>query len=158
MTDTARLRAAVFEQTGIAIDDKDPIIAVLVATAHQTEDIGRRLLRRTHPVLTVAATGVAVLVAAAGTAALTWHWAQSEARVLRAEWVQQQRDPRIAALLSSEEGRAGLRLAELGVARLLENCSGRSSWRVQQGYCIPMNSDGQPDGFKIAGARTRPTQ
>lgn len=153
VTDTARLRAAVFEQTGIAIDENDPMVAVLVASAHQTEEIGRRLLRRTHPVLTVAATGVAVLLAAAGTAALTWNVAQSEARAARAEWAQQQRDPRIAALIASAEGRAGLRLAELGVARMLASCSGRSSWRAQDGYCVPVTSTGQPDGFKVAEAR-----
>ena len=154
VTDTARLRAAVFEQTGIAIDEKDPIVAVLVASAQQTEEIGRRLLRQTHPVLTVAVTGAAVLLAAAATAALTWKVAQSEARAMRTEWIQQQRDPRIAALISSAEGRAGLRLAELGVARMLASCSGRSSWRVQDGYCVPVTSDGHPDGFKVGEPRS----
>jgi hypothetical protein len=36
----------------------------------------------------------------------------------QAQWTRQQADPQLAALLASEEGKAGLRLAELGVAGL----------------------------------------
>lgn len=67
----------------------------------------------------------------------------------RTEWLRQQSNPRLAALLMSEEGRAGMRLAEAGVARLLAKCNGRGSWRVQDGYCVPMRPDGRPDGFKL---------
>ena len=55
----------------------------------------------------------------------------------------------LASLLSSDEGRSAIRLADLGVARLLEQCAGRRSWRVQDGYCIPMTPDGRPDGFRV---------
>jgi hypothetical protein len=39
------------------------------------------------------------------------------------------------------------------VAALLANCSGRRSWRVRDGYCIPVNSDGLPDGFRVGEIR-----
>jgi hypothetical protein len=39
------------------------------------------------------------------------------------------------------------------VAALLINCNGRRSWRVQDGYCVPVTADGQPDGFRVADAR-----
>ncbi len=42
-----------------------------------------------------------------------------------------------------------MRLAELGVAALLANCNGRRSWRVQEGYCIPITPQGLPDGFRV---------
>ena len=96
--DTRRLRAAIFERSGIAIDEHDPIMAVVAACAQQTEEIG--------------------------------------------------------ALLLSEQGRAGVRLAELGVAALLANCTGRRSWRVQDGYCIPITSQGLPDGFRVPESGT----
>jgi len=153
VTETARLRALVFERTGMAIDEKDPIMAVLIACADQTEQISTRILRRSRPQRLIVTTAIVVVISSLATAAATWQVAQREARALRAEWVQQQRDPRVAALLASEQGRAGLRLSELGVARLLANCSGRSSWRVQKGYCIPMTAAGQPDGFKVGPAR-----
>jgi hypothetical protein len=38
-----QLRALVFEKSGISIDDKDPIIAVLIASTAQAEEIGNRL-------------------------------------------------------------------------------------------------------------------
>ena len=71
----------------------------------------------------------------------------------RAEWLRQQSDPRLAALLHSEQGRAGLRLAELGVAALLLNCNGRRSWRIQDGYCVLVTADGLPDGFRAVTQR-----
>ena len=140
--DTRRLRASVFERTGIAIDEQDPIMAVLAVAAEQTEEIGARLLARTSPSRTAAVTAVAALSFAAVGAACGWH-------VGRAELLQQQADPKLARLLISEEGRAGLRLAELGVAGLLANCSGRRSWRIQDGYCIPATPQGKPDGFRV---------
>jgi hypothetical protein len=66
--DTRRLRAAIFERSGIAIDEHDPIMAVLAASAEQTEEIGARLLSRTSPVrVAVAVTVAAAIFAAAGT-------------------------------------------------------------------------------------------
>ena len=65
--DTRRLRAAIFERSGIAIDEHDPIMAVLAASAEQTEEIGARLLSRTSPVrVAVAVTIAAAIFAAAG--------------------------------------------------------------------------------------------
>ena len=49
--------------------------------------------------------------------------------------------------------KAGLRLAELGVAGLLAKCSGRRSWRIKDGYCIPATPNGQPDGFRVVDSR-----
>lgn len=40
-------------------------------------------------------------------------------------------------------------LAELGVAGLLAKCSGRRSWRIEDGYCVPVRPNGQPDGFRV---------
>jgi hypothetical protein len=148
--DTRELRAAIFERSGIAIDEHDPIVAVLVACAQQTEEIGNRLLARTSPVRMVAATAVAGLAFALAGAAAAWQMGQRQLEEARAEWTRQQANPRLAALVASEEGRAGLRLAELGVAGLLAKCSGRRSWRVQDGYCVPMRPDGLPDGFKLS--------
>jgi hypothetical protein len=150
VTDTSRLRAAIFEHGGIAVDEHDPIMAVLVASAQQTEEIGTRLLKRTSPVRVIAATAVAGLIFAAAGAAVAWHLAGQHLETQRTEWLRQQNDPRLAALLMSEEGRAGMRLAEAGVARLLAKCNGRGSWRVQDGYCVPMRPDGRPDGFKLS--------
>jgi len=59
--DTRRLRAAIFERSGIAIDEHDPIMAVVAACAQQTEEIGALLLRRANPVRTVVAVMVALL-------------------------------------------------------------------------------------------------
>jgi hypothetical protein len=152
--DTRRLCAAIFERSGIAVDESDPIVAVLAASAEQTEEIGERLLSRTSPVrIVVAVTVAAVIFAAAGTV-IGRLLAEERFGAERAEWLRQQRDPRLTALLQSEQGRAGVRLAELGVAALLANCSGRRSWRVQDGYCIPVNSDGLPDGFRVGEIRT----
>lgn len=143
VTDTRRLRAAVFERTGIAIEEGDPIMAVLAASAQQTEEIGARLLARTSPVRIAVATGtVAVLFAVIGATA-GWHAGRSDL-------LQTHADPKLAQLLVSGEGKAGLRLAELGVASLLVKCNGRRSWRVQDGYCVPMTADGRPDGFRAA--------
>jgi len=151
--DTRRLRAAIFERSGIAIDEHDPIMAVLAASAEQTEEIGARLLSRTSPVrVAVAVTVAAAIFAAAGTVS-GWLLAEQRFGAERAEWLRQQSDSRLAALLRSEQGRAGVRLAELGVAALLLNCNGRRSWRVQDGYCVPVTTDGQPDGFRVADAR-----
>jgi hypothetical protein len=51
--------------------------------------------------------------------------------------------------VSSHEGRAAMRLAELRVAHLLLTCSGRRSWEVHGDYCVPATSDGRPDGFRV---------
>src|SRR5437016_3072311 len=108
--DTRRLRAAIFERSGIAIDEHDPIMAVLAASAEQTEEIGARLLRRTSPVhLVVAVTVVAAIFAAAGTG-IGCVLAQQRFEAERAEWLRKQSDPRLTALLQSEQGRAGVRL------------------------------------------------
>src|SRR5258708_39899917 len=65
--DTRRLRAAIFERSGIAIDEHDPIMAVVAACAQQTEEIGALLLGRTNPVrIVVAVTVAAAIFAAAG--------------------------------------------------------------------------------------------
>lgn len=147
--DTGQLRAMIFERTGIAIDERDPIMAVLVASAHQSEDIGARLLARTSPVRIVVVTAAAGLVFALAGAAAAWHTAQGDIEDARAGWARAQSDPRLASFLTSDEGRSAIRLADLGVARLLEKCAGRRSWRVQNGYCVPMTPDGRPDGFRV---------
>jgi hypothetical protein len=153
--DTRRLCAVIFERSGIAVDEHDPIVAVLAASAEQTEEIGERLLSRTNPVrIALAVTVAAAIFAAAGTWT-GWVLAQQRFEAERAEWLRQQSDPRLAALLLSEQGRAGVRLAELGVAALLANCSGRRSWHVQDGYCIPITSQGLPDGFRVPEVRAQ---
>jgi hypothetical protein len=154
VNDMSRLRAVIFERTGIAVEEKDPIMAVLVASSCQAEEIGSRLLRRTSPVRVVLASSTIALLFGAICSWATWQIAQSEARVERTDWLRQQADPRTAALLRSEQGRAALRLAELRVANILANCSGRPSWQVIGGYCIPKTSDGKPDGFTVAAAAT----
>ena len=151
--DTRRLRAAIFERSGIAIDEHDPIMAVVAASAEQTEEIGARLLSRASPTRIVAAVSiVAAFFALAGTCT-GWFFAKQRFEAERVEWLRLQSDPRLAALLISEQGRAGVRLAELGVAALLANCSGRRSWRVQDGYCIPATPQGMPDGFRVPTVR-----
>jgi len=147
--DTRQLRAAIFERSGIAIDESDPIMAVLVASAQQTEEIGARLMNRTSLVRVVVATALVGLACAVIGASSAWYAANERFSRERAEWLQEQADPRLARLLSSDEGRAGIRLAELGVAALLAKCSGRRSWRIQEGYCIPTTPEGRPDGFRI---------
>jgi hypothetical protein len=149
VTDTARLRADVFEQTGIAIDEKDPIMAVLVASARQAEEIGHRVLTRVSPVRAMAVSAIAAAAAAMVASWTTWQIAQGQSRAERAEWALMQTNPRTSALLRSGQGRAAIRLADLGVARMLADCSGRASWRVVNGYCIPITAAGKPDGFKI---------
>ncbi len=149
VNDMSSLRAAIFERTGIAIDEKDPIMAVLVASAEQTEQIGARLLKRTNSVRIVLASGALMLLAAGVASWATWEAAERQALAERADWLRQQSDPHTAALLRSREGKAGLQLAALGVADLLANCRGRSSWRIQDGYCVPLAPDGRPDGFRI---------
>jgi hypothetical protein len=151
--DTRRLRAAIFERSGIAVDEHDPIMAVLAVSAQQTEEIGYRLLARTNPVRVVAATAAAALVFALGGATVAWQMGQLELEEARAEWLREQANPGLAALLESEEGKAGLRLAELGVAQLLAKCSGRRSWRIKDGYCIPTTPQGLPDGFRVSESR-----
>jgi hypothetical protein len=143
------LRAKVLQQTGIAIDPSDPLVAVLVASAEQAEQVGNRLLRRVSVTRVVLASAATSLLLAGVAAWATWQIAESQARAERAEWLRQQADPRTAALLRSEQGQAALRLAELGVAELLANCAGRSSWKVTAGYCVPQIADGRPDGFNI---------
>ena len=150
MKDTSRLRAAIFERTGIAIDEHDPIMAVLAVSAYQTEEIGSRLLARANPVRVATVTAATALVFALIGGLVGWRVGHGQLESARAEWNQQQADPRIAALVASQEGKAGLRLAELGVARVLADCSGRRSWRIQDGYCVPMRPDGRPDGFKLS--------
>lgn len=149
MIDSARLRTAVFEQTGIAIDDKDPIVAVIAAFSLQSEEITRRVLRRTSLVRGVVASAAVALVFSGIASWGTWEIARSRNRAEQSEWLRQQADPRFQLLLSSEEGRAGLRLAKLGVAGMLERCNGRDSWRLIAGYCVPATADGRPDGFKV---------
>jgi hypothetical protein len=151
--DMRSLRSAVFERTGIAIDEQDPIMAVLAVSAQQTEEIGHRLLARTSPVRVVAATAGAALIFALAGAAVTWHIGERRLQEARTEWLRQHADPRLAVLAASDEGRAGLRLAELGVAGLLAKCSGRRSWRIKDGYCIPATPNGQPDGFRVVESR-----
>lgn len=149
--DTQRLRAVIFERSGIAIDEHDPIMAVLVASAQQTEEIGARLLCRTSPLRIVAAVAISGIVFAAASSLVTWRVEQRLFAAERAEWMGQQSDPRLAALLHSDQGTAALALAESGVAELLAKCNGRRSWRIENGYCIPTTADGKPDGFKIGG-------
>lgn len=150
---TRQLRAAVFERTGIAIDDDDPIMGVLAVSAEQTEEIGARLLSRTSPVrVAVAVTVAAAIFAAAGTV-IGWVLAEQRFGAERAEWLRLQVDPRRAALLASDEGKAALQLAELGVAGLLAKCSGRRSWRIEGGYCVPVTPQGLPDGFRVRETR-----
>lgn len=149
VTDTSRLRAAIFERSGVAIDEHDPIMAVLAVSAQQTEEIGRRLLARTSPLRVGTATAVTALVFALVGATAAWHIGERRLEEARAEWLQQQGNPQLAALLASDEGKAGVHLAELGVAELLANCSGRRSWHVKDGYCIPATPSGQPDGFRV---------
>lgn len=151
--DTARLRATIFERSGIAIDEHDPIMAVLVASAQQTEEIGARLLRRMSPLRVVVAVAITGFVFATAGSFVTWRVEQRLFAVERADWVRQQSDPRREALLRSGQGMAALALAESGVAQLLANCSGRASWKIENGYCIPVTTDGKPDGFRITPSR-----
>ena len=104
--DTGQLRAMIFERTGIAIDERDPIMAVLVASAHQSEEIGSRLLARVSLVRVVAATAAAGLVFALAGAVTTWYVAQRDMEDARGRSVRAQSDPRLATLLSSDEGRS----------------------------------------------------
>ncbi len=155
MTESKRLRAIIFEHSGIAVEDGDPIMAVLVASAHQTEEIGERLLRRMSPVRVVVAVAITGLVFATAGSLVTWHVEQRLFAVERADWMRQQNDPRREALLRSGQGMAALALAESGVAELLAKCNGRRSWRVEDGYCIPVTADGKPDGFKVGAIQAR---
>jgi hypothetical protein len=150
VTDTRRLRATIFERSGIAIDEHDPIMAVLIASAQQTEDIGERLLRRANPMrFVVAGVFFAVTIFAVAGTVVGWLLAQQRFEAERIQWQYLQSDPDVTALLRPEQGRAGLRLAELGVASLLLKCEGRQSWYVREGYCIPTTFDGRPDGFRV---------
>lgn len=149
VTNTSRLRAAVFERSGVAIDENDPIMAVLAVSAEQTEEIGRRLLAKTSPARVAVVTGAVALAFATIGAGFAWHVSQRHFERDRVAWLLAQSDPRRAALLASEEGKAALQLAELGVARILARCEGRRSWRVREGYCIPVTPEGRPDGFRV---------
>jgi len=151
--DIARLRATIFERSGIAIDEHDPIMAVLVASAQQTEEIGARILHRMSPVRVVVAVAITGFVFATAGSLVTWRVEQRLFDVERADWLRQQSDPRREALLRSGQGMAALRLAESGVAELLANCNGRASWKIENGYCIPATPDGKPDGFRITPSR-----
>jgi hypothetical protein len=153
VNETSRLRALIFDRTGIAVDEKDPIMAVLVACAQQSEEIGARLLARTSPVRVVAATAITAIVFASAGAWAAWDIAQRQFSVAHSEWLRHQHNARIAKLLTSEEGRAAIRLSELGVARILANCNGRRSWQVHEGYCVLATPDGRPDGFRVSNSR-----
>lgn len=153
VSETRELRAAIFKRTGIAIDEHDPIMAVLALSAEQTEAIGSRLLARTSPVRVAATIAAAAFVFAVTGGIVGWHMAERNIEGARAEWTRQQTDPRLAALVVSDEGKAGLRLAELGVAGLLAKCSGRRSWRVQDGYCVPATPQGRPDGYRVSESK-----
>lgn len=144
-----RLRATIFERTGIAIEPDDPLVAVLVASTFQAEEVGQQMLRRTSAARAVLLSAAAGLVFAGAGAWASWEVAAREARAERAEWLRQQADPNMATLLRSDQGRAGLHLAALGVAVVLARCDGRSSWRVAADYCIPTTVDGKPDGFRF---------
>jgi hypothetical protein len=150
--DVERLRAAIFERTGIPVGADDPLMAVLVASSFQTEEVCRRLLKRASPVRAALVSATFGVVLGSIGAYSAWQIAAAQAQVERVEWLRQQANPRTAALLRSEEGRAGLRLAELGVATLLAGCKGRDSWRTTAGYCIPMTPDGKPDGFRFSAS------
>src|SRR4051794_31898909 len=102
------LRATIFERTGIAVGADDPLMAVLVASELQADEVGRRLLARASPVRAVLLSTVAGLLFGGIGAGGGWEIAASQARAERAEWLRQQADPRTAALLRSEQGRAGL--------------------------------------------------
>src|SRR5687767_12179359 len=99
-------------------------MAILAISAEQTEQIGHQLLRRVSVTRAIVASSVAALVFGSITSFATWEVAQSRTTAERAEWLRQQSDARTAALLRSHEGKAGLRLAELGVASLLVKCNG----------------------------------
>src|SRR5215217_3427275 len=98
-----RLRSNILQQTGIAIDPSDPLVAVLVASADQAEEVGNRLLRRVSVTRAVLASAATSMMMCAVTAWGTWQVAESRARAERAEWLRQQADPRTAALLRSEQ-------------------------------------------------------
>lgn len=71
--DTDRVRAAIFARSGIAIDEEDPIMGVLAVCAEQTEEIGARLLRRTHPErMVVLSASISLLFAFLASSAATW--------------------------------------------------------------------------------------
>jgi hypothetical protein len=91
----------------------------------------------------VVATAVAALLFAGLGTSGAWYAAQRHLERARADWLGQQADPRRAALLTSDEGKAAVHLAELGVAGLLAKCSGR-------------RPDGRLDGFKLGKEGTRP--
>ncbi len=155
VTDTRRLRATIFERSGIAIDEHDPIMAVLVASAQQTEEIGARFLRRMSPVRVVVAVAITGFVFATAGSLVTWRVEQRLFAVERADWMRQQSNPHREALLRSGQGMAALALAESGVAELLAKCNGRPSWRIEDGYCIPLTTDGKPDGFRLGDRQAR---
>jgi hypothetical protein len=67
-------------------------MAVLVASAEQTEAIGDRLLGRISPVRVVAATGAAALVFAVAGAMAAWHLAQRHTEEARVQWTREQSD------------------------------------------------------------------
>ena len=125
--DARRLRAAVFECTGIAIDEHDPIMAVLAVSAQQTEDIGARLLARTNPARVAAATAAVALVFALAGGAAGWHMGLRGVEEARGKWVRAQADPRLAALVASDEGKAGLRRASLSPTHRHTSSASRSS-------------------------------
>src|SRR5258708_35610121 len=103
--DTRRLRAAIFERSGIAIDEHDPIMAVVAACAQQTEEIGALLLRRTNPArIVVAVTVAAAIFAVAGTR-MGWVLAQQRFQAERAGWLGPQNEPRLGARLHGGQGR-----------------------------------------------------
>jgi hypothetical protein len=89
VSDTRRLRAQVFERSGIAIDEQDPIMAVLAVCAQQTEDIGKRLLSRTNPVrVAIVMAATAAIFAGAGAVA-GWILAGEQFKAEQSEWLRQ---------------------------------------------------------------------
>lgn len=133
----------------MAIGDDDPILAVLIASSQQAEEIGARLLKRIRPVRMLCAGAAAALLGGVVGAYGGLYAAEKRFSAERAEWIEQQRDPRIAKLLASHEGQAAMRLAELRVAHLLLTCTGRRSWAVHDDYCVPATAEGRPDGFRV---------
>ena len=154
--DTARLLASIFERRGIAIDEHDPIMAVLVASAQQTEEIGAHLLRRMSPGRVEVMMTMAGLLFVAIVSFITWRVDHQLLAFERADWMRHRSDSRLAGLLHSSQGMAAMALAETGVVELLAKCNGRPNWRIEQRYCIPVIPNGKPDGFKVSDTQTRP--
>ena len=141
--DTRRLCAAIFERSGIAVDEHDPIVADDDAKLR----VGMRAsLAQLHQRLGV----TTVYVTHDQTEAMTLG---QRVAVMRDGKILQCDRPQALYARPDKEGKAGLHLAELGVAQLLAKCSGRRSWRIKDGYCIPVTPQGLPDGFRVSESR-----